>query len=166
MIESMLSFFPQSRIVFDEVRGETDIEGMVTIHGEGFRRGWGIDEFETLMAEPTVRCLLLRRETVFGTRRLLGFIMMRLVAGEAEVLTIAVAQARRGHGYGRRLIDEAIRRAYGEGIGEVFLEVSESNPPALALYRRIGFREVGRRKGYYAEGGTGATALVMRVQLR
>ncbi len=166
MIETMFNLFPQSRMVIDDVRGETDVEAMVAIHGEGFHRGWGIDEFETLLAEPTVRCLLLRRETVFGTRRVLGFIMTRLVAGEAEVLTIAVAAARRGHGYGRRLIDEAIRRAYAEGIGEVFLEVSDSNPPALALYRRIGFREVGRRKGYYAEGGPGGTALVMRLQLR
>ena len=166
MIDSMLNFFPQSRIVADEVRGETDIEAMVTIHGEGFRRGWGIDEFETLLAEPTVSCLLLRRETMFGMRRVLGFIMMRSVAGEAEVLTIAVAAARRGHGYGRRLIDEALRRAYAEGVSAVFLEVGESNPPALALYRRIGFREVGRRKGYYADGGPGGTALVMRLQLR
>ncbi len=166
MIYTMLNLFPQSRIVHDEVRGENDVEAMVTIHAEGFRRGWGIDEFEKLLAEPTVRCLLLRRESVLGTRRVLGFIMMRSVAGEAEVLTIAVAAARRGHGYGRRLIDEAIRRVYAEGVGEVFLEVDESNQPARALYRRLGFREVGRRKGYYADGGPGGTALVMRLQLR
>lgn len=166
MIYSMISLFPQSRLMFDEVRGETDIEAMVAIHAEGFRRGWGIDEIEKLLADRTVRCLLLRRETVLGTRRVLGFIMMRSVAGEAEVLTIAVANARRGHGYGRKLLDEALRRIYAEGVSEVFLEVSESNPPALALYRRLGFREVGRRKGYYADGGQGGTALVMRLQLR
>lgn len=166
MIDFMLDFLPHPRLVIDEVRSETDIETMVAIHAEGFRRGWGIDEIERLNAEPTVRCLLLRRESPFGIRRVLGFIMVRSVAGEAEVLTIAVAEARRGRGYGRRLIEEALRRLYAEGAERVFLEVGESNPPALALYRRIGFQEVGRRKGYYADGGPGGTALVMQLQLR
>lgn len=166
MIDFMLDYLPRPRIVIDEVRSESDIEAMAAIHAEGFRRGWSIDEIEQLIAEPTVRCLLLRRESPLGLRRVLGFVMVRSVAGEAEVLTIAVASARRGRGHGRLLIEEALRRLYAEGVGAVFLEVSESNPPALALYRRLGFREVGRRKGYYAESGPEGTALVMRLQLR
>lgn len=166
MIDFMHPFLPQRRLAYDEPQSETDLEAMVTIHAEGFRRGWSLDEFERLIAEKTVRTLLLRRESVFGTRTVVGFVMLRVVAGEAEVLTVAVGEARRGRGYGRRLMEEALRRLYADAVESVFLEVSEVNDPALALYRRLGFKEVGRRKGYYADGAGGATALVMRLQLR
>ncbi len=132
------------------------------------RRGWGIDEFEQLIADPTTRVVLLRRESAFGIRRVLGFIALRSVAGEAEVLTVAVASARRrSRGYGRKLLDEALRRLYAEGVlGRLPRGRRGATSPALSLYRRAGFAEVGRRKGYYADGGPGGTALVMRMQLR
>lgn len=163
----MIDMLPQPRIFFDEVHDGADIEALVAIHAEGFGRGWSADEFETLLGEPTVRCLLLRRESVFGFRRVVGFVIARCVADEAEILTVAVALHRRGRGFGRRLMEELLRRLYAERMREVFLEVDENNPPALALYRRLGYVEVGRRKGYYASAdGRKGTALVLRLQLQ
>lgn len=167
MIEtSMLEFMRKPRLAFDMPTRPVDFDAMVAIHAEGFPRGWSIDEFEQLVADPTVMTLLLRRGSWFGSRSVAGFALLRRVADEAEVLTLGVAAARRGRGHGRLIMEEAMRRLYAEGIATVFLEVSESNPAALALYRRLGFAEVGRRKGYYADGGPGAAALVMRLQLR
>ncbi|MBB3931078.1 ribosomal-protein-alanine N-acetyltransferase [Kaistia hirudinis] len=162
----MIELLPRPRIFFDQVRDASDIEALAAIHAESFGRGWSVDEFESLLADDMVQCIVLRRESVFGWRRVLGFVMARNAAGEAEVLTVAVSQLRRGRGYGRRLMEELLRRYYAERVADIFLEVDEQNPPALALYRRLGFVEVGRRKGYYRDAeGRQSTALVLRLQL-
>jgi ribosomal-protein-alanine N-acetyltransferase len=162
----MIELLPRPRIFFDEVRDAADLEALANIHAEGFRRGWSVDEFESLLADDTVRCILLRRESVIGWRRILGFVIARNTAGEAEILTVAVSLARRGQGFGRRLMDELLRRLYADRATEIFLEVDENNPPAIALYRRLGFVEVGRRKGYYrGADGRESGALVLRLQL-
>ena len=78
--------------------------------------------------------------------------MSRRAADEAEILSVAVARAWRGRGLARRLLDLHLRRLAGFGLRAVFLEVDEDNEPARRLYARAGFREVGRRPGYYPQG--------------
>jgi ribosomal-protein-alanine N-acetyltransferase len=85
-----------------------------------------------------------------------------MAAGEAEILSIAIAQRQRGRGYARPLLDLHLRRLAGLGARTVFLEVDERNAAARALYRRAGFYDVGRRQGYYQ---TGTSALVLRRDL-
>ncbi|MCS7024837.1 MAG: ribosomal protein S18-alanine N-acetyltransferase [Bryobacteraceae bacterium] len=87
-----------------------------------------------------------------------GFIAARNTApDEREILNVAVAASHRGRGLGSQLI----RRLLESGKpGEVFLEVRESNVRAQALYRRLGFREVGRRPNYYDDPPE--TAVIMR----
>ena len=92
--------------------------------------------------------------------------MSRRAGDEAEILSVAVAHARRGRGLARTLLDLHLRRLAGFGVRAVFLEVDEQNRPALRLYARAGFREVGRRPNYYpGDGGTAASALVLRRDL-
>jgi ribosomal protein S18 acetylase RimI-like enzyme len=67
---------------------------------------------------------------------MLGFVMARAAAGEAEILTIAVAPDWQGHGLGRKLMDAVLAKAHRDRIEAVFLEVDETNKPAIALYRR------------------------------
>ena len=99
-------------------------------------------------------------------RALHGFILSRLAGGEAEILSVAVASARRGRGLARALLNLHLRRLAGLGARAVFLEVDEDNAPARRLYQRAGFREVGRRPGYYQQGrDRAATALVLRRDL-
>jgi [ribosomal protein S18]-alanine N-acetyltransferase len=95
--------------------------------------------------------------------RLRGFVLSRLAADEAEILTIAVDAAYQGRGVGRALLSENLRQAANAGAKAIFLEVAKDNAPALALYGRFGFVKVGERAGYYRRGdGTRATAVVMR----
>lgn len=162
----MMDMLLRPRIIIDAAQ-PADIDALVEIHAAGFRRGWSADEIDGLIADRTVMSHVLRRESLFGTRRPLGFILVRTVADQAEVLTIAVAPAARGRGYGRSLMEEALRSLYRELVPEIFLEVDENNASAVSLYHSLGFVEVGRRKGYYADGqGPGGTALVLRLQLR
>ena len=142
----------------------TDADDLAALHAHAFRHGWPATEMEALIADPTVTTVVARQGRTPYTRRPVGFVMARAAADEAEILTVVVAPKRRGRGIGRQMMDETIRRLYFLRVGALFLEVDESNEPAISLYRRLGFREVGRRANYYA-GGT-ANALVMRADLK
>ena len=138
-----------------------DAAGIAALHGVSFRRGWSDSEIERLLIERNTVC---HRATL--GRALCGFILSRMAGGEAEILSVAVASAWRGRGLARALLNLHLRRLAGLGATAVFLEVDEDNEPARGLYRRAGFREVGRRPGYYQkDSGTPATALVLRRDL-
>lgn len=156
----------QALLTFDEVWSE-DTERLAAIHAAGFPgAAWSAADLAALLREETVFGLVARRANAFGTRSAVGFVLIRSVAGEAEVLTVAVAASHRRRGVGRALMEEAMRRLYRDRVGALFLEVDAGNEAALALYRRLRFAKVGERKGYYAHGTVpGATALVMRADL-
>jgi len=142
-----------------------DLPVLAEIHAKTFDRGWSLAEIADLLAAPGVTVLVARRASPFGTRRPVGFLIARAAAGEAEVLTVAVLPPWRRRGVGRSLVEAMLRRLYADRVGPVFLEVDAGNTAALALYRRLGFRQVGERRGYYARGNDGGLALVMRLDL-
>jgi ribosomal-protein-alanine N-acetyltransferase len=138
-----------------------DAAAFAALHGASFRRGWSEDEFERLLLD---RSVLAHRATL--GHRPVGFIISRIAAGEAEILSVAVARAQQGRGLARRLLDLHMRRLAGLGVRTVFLEVDDDNIPARRLYARSAFREVGRRDGYYPRpGGAAGAALVLRRDL-
>lgn len=162
----MIALLPRTRTHVDEPTA-SELDSLAEIHADGFSRGWSADDFANLLAEANVFALVVRRQSAFGGRRVVGFVLVRIAADEAEILTIAISRLRRGNGYGRLLMEEAIRRLYRERVGTCFLEVDRSNDRAVGLYRRLGFEAVGTRKGYYREAsGPQGSALVMRLQLR
>lgn len=79
---------------------------------------------------------------------------------EAHVATIGVTGARQGEGIGARLLDALLAEADQRAVPVVLLEVRADNETAQGLYRRRGFAEIGRRRGYYQPSGT--DAVVMR----
>ena len=83
--------------------------------------------------------------------------------GQADVLTMAVAQERWGQRIGAMLLDALITEAARRDCTEVFLEVRVDNDRAQRLYRSRGFAEIGIRRGYYQPSGT--DALVMQLAL-
>jgi ribosomal-protein-alanine N-acetyltransferase len=130
-----------------------DAVALAVLHAASFNRGWSEHELEQLLTDRSVVA-----DRAIRGRRIVGFIVSRRAADEAEILSIAVARAAQGRGLARRLLDLHLRRLAGFGLRAVFLEVDEDNEPARRLYARAGFREVGRRPGYYA-GGKGALVL-------
>ncbi|HEY5224369.1 MAG TPA: ribosomal protein S18-alanine N-acetyltransferase [Microbacteriaceae bacterium] len=82
-------------------------------------------------------------------------------AAEADIQTIAVAPRARRHGIGRALVAALIAEAVERGVRDVFLEVRADNPGAQALYRSLGFEEIGVRPHYYQPDGV--DALVMKL---
>jgi ribosomal-protein-alanine N-acetyltransferase len=92
-----------------------------------------------------------------------GMVLARVAADEAEILALAVIPAQRRAGRGRALLLAAESHIASAGARVVFLEVSDVNAPARALYASAGYREVGRRRRYYADG---SDALVLARPLR
>jgi len=81
-----------------------------------------------------------------------GFILGRVAADEAEILTLAVDPAYRRQQLGRQLVTQLIQQAQARGAARLFLEVADNNQPAQALYAAAGFVQVGLRPAYYASG--------------
>jgi ribosomal-protein-alanine N-acetyltransferase len=112
---------------------------------------------------PDAIALMLEMPGAYGLWRPgAGFVLARAAGGEAEILTLAVAPAARRQGLGTALMGGALAGAASRGAEAMFLEVAAENAAALALYRGLGFAEVGRRRRYYADG---ADALVLRRDL-
>ena len=128
-------------------------DDMAALHASSFDgpARWSAEGFRALLAD----------HRVFAVTRPFAFLLGRVVVGEAELLTLAVAPDRRGQGTGRDLVTAFDAQARARTATEAFLEVSAANGPARALYGSAGWRDVGRRPGYY--GGT--DALILRKTL-
>lgn len=125
---------------------------MAALYARAFpdRRAWTAEEIEALCAAPG-----------FAVHLASGFAVGRAVAGEADLVTIAVDPEARRRGLGRELLAafEAAARAHGSETA--FLEVAEDNAAALALYAGAGWTETGRREGYYRRGPARVDAIMM-----
>ena len=121
---------------------------LAALHRRSFRTPppWSEADFATFTADP-LAFLLVEGDA--------GFLLGRAVAGEAELLTLAVAPESRRLGLGARLVARFLYQARLRGAARAFLEVSAETPAAIALYESAGFAAAGRRRGYYAtpEGG-------------
>ena len=78
-----------------------------------------------------------------------GFCITHISGDEGEIYQIAAEAHMRRQGIGSALMEDAVKFAEGRGLQRLFLEVRAGNAPALALYKRCGFREIGRRRKYY-----------------
>jgi ribosomal-protein-alanine N-acetyltransferase len=138
------------RPVSIEPLGAQDSGEIQRIHALAFHHGWSSDDFRSLIAQDSVFGFVARPEGKPG--KACGFVLARLVAGEAEILTIAVS-------------DAVLRYLYQERADTLFLEVDENNVAALALYRRMGFNKVGDRPAYYETTNGRSSAFILRRDL-
>ncbi|HET7409041.1 MAG TPA: GNAT family N-acetyltransferase [Paracoccaceae bacterium] len=90
-----------------------------------------------------------------------GCALLQVAAGEAELLTIAVAPPARRRGLGARLLAACLAEASERGADLLHLEVGAANVPAVALYESAGFTRTGLRPGYYAGKDGRVDALLM-----
>lgn len=114
---------------------------MATIHAACFTtpRPWSAAEIASIL--DSVFAFVLTEPS--------GFLIGRVVAGEAELITLAVDPTARKRGTGGRLVDGFLAESSLRGAESVFLEVLATNLPAQSLYARKGFEPKGKRRGYY-----------------
>jgi ribosomal-protein-alanine acetyltransferase len=105
---------------------------------------WPLESYERMTRLPGALALVCETET-----GVTGFLIARQVADEAEVLNLAVLAEARRKGQATALLATALDQFRNSGVLRVFLEVRESNQPAIAFYTKHGFSCSGRRKAYY-----------------
>ena len=145
----MIGEVPQPRAMRIEPAGSADLDAVMAVmksaFDAGFGEAWTRSQCAGILPMTGVAMALAwddRRE------RPLGFSLFRTVAGESELLLLAVAPGERRRGIGRRLLDDFMNHARVGGAGRVHLEVREGNP-AIGMYTAAGFAPVGRRRDYY-----------------
>lgn len=138
-----------------QVAEVSDAPVLEALHATAFDSPWDASALAELLGQAGV--LALATED--------GFILCRTVVDEAEILTLAVRPEARGQGLGLKLVSAAADLAKSAGADSFFLEVAEDNQAARALYKRAGFVETGRRKGYYKTPQGPVDALILVLNL-
>ena len=126
-------------------------EDLGRIHAEAFTAPWSAKAFADLLDQTGV--------FVLGDAD--GFILIRVILDEAEILTLAVRRSVRRRGLGAALTRAGAAAAAALGAERLFLEVAEDNAAARGLYENMGFSSVGRRSGYYAAPDGGRIDAIM-----
>ena len=137
----------------------TDAALLSRLHTECFDEAWSAASFAGLLANTG--CFALADTAAQA------FILIQVVEDQSEVLSLGVTPAARRRGIASYLLLAALAQAAQQGSLTMFLEVDSRNYPAIALYKKIGFLEMGRRKAYYTtpEGGR-SDALTLRTEIR
>lgn len=142
---------------------QDDLQAVLKIHkackGVGF---WRARDYEQLAADPRGTILLAEPDDQM-LPEVLGFLAFYRLDGEAELWNLGIAPEHRRRGIARALLQEACHRLTGAGVHRFFLEVRESNMPAVELYRSFGFLPQTRRKDYYQHPKEDALVLVYHI---
>ncbi|MCB9667816.1 MAG: ribosomal protein S18-alanine N-acetyltransferase [Myxococcales bacterium] len=136
----------------------SDLPDVMGIALASFSNPWSIADFQTELVHP-FGCSLVVTEA----RHVLGFVCGRLVADEAEILTLATATHHRRGGVAARLVARFVQLAAERGAKHVYLEVRQSNLAAQSLYESLGFRRIMVRASYYADNAEDAHVLGRKV---
>jgi len=145
-----------SRLVLRRATRE-DVDRVLEIEKEGFLHPWSRELVEREL-DHAWSALLLAEDGVGGP--VVGYIVFWVVHDEVHVLNVAAAVAARRRGVGRSLMEAAEGEGRRRGARLSTLEVRRSNEAAIALYRAMGYRQVGIRPNYYAEEREDAIVMV------
>jgi [ribosomal protein S18]-alanine N-acetyltransferase len=129
-------------------------------HAAGFDAPWDEATIAALLATPNVLAFAAGPASAPA-----GFILLRLAADEAEILTLATIPPHRRRGVALALLGAATEAAGARGARSLFLEVAADNIAARALYTKAQFTPVGARRGYYARAAGAVDALILRRDL-
>lgn len=130
--------------------GPDDAAAIAALHGQLFSPPWATHEVAGLMAHPGGTAFVMRDA---GSGGVAGYILGRVAADEAELLSIGVAPSHQRCGLARRLLEALADRVYQIGAVRLYLEVSAVNAPAIGLYETTGFARIGVRRAYYRQAG-------------
>lgn len=142
---------------------ERDIASVMVIEGQAYPFPWTSGNFlDSLRAGYRMRILK-------ENGAMIGYMVWMTVVDEAHLLNLTLSPARQGRGLGSWMLQQLFQQVREAGLDQILLEVRPSNQVALGLYKKFGFHEIGRRKGYYPQSAVSHAsredAIVMRLRL-
>jgi len=139
---------------------EADMPAVHQIDHSSFSMPWPERSFRfEVTSNPAARCWVAEAEG-----QVVAILVIWMIVDEAHIATIATHPEFRRQGLGRDLLVHALQEAVQEGAQRAFLEVRAGNEAALAMYRRMGFAEDGRRQRYYRDNGEDAILMSLDLQ--
>ena len=128
-----------------------DAAGVELVEKASFAVPWSRQSFWEEAANDQAYYLL-----ALDAEKIIGYAGTWIILDEAQITNVAIAPEYRGQGIGSQLMKELICQVKARGATAMTLEVRPSNAPAIALYTSFGFRDTGRRPGYYQDNGEDA----------
>ncbi|MBA4357823.1 MAG: ribosomal protein S18-alanine N-acetyltransferase [Humidesulfovibrio sp.] len=139
--------------------GKADVNEVMGLERMCFRTRWTREQFLLGLERKAFRILGIHVRDV-----LIAYAAFSVIAGEMEIMNIAVHPFHRRKGLGERLLSEVLRLCRAEGVAEGFLEVRRSNAGAIDLYQKFGFIQLGIRKNYYPDNNEDALLFRLDIQ--
>ncbi len=136
-----------------------DIPAVLKIEGKNYQYPWSENIFRDCFTAIHYSCWVCEDED-----SIIAYAIISMAAGEAHIMNISVDPELQGLGVGRKMMDHLIE--IGRKKAEtMFLEVRPSNKSAIALYKKLGFNEVGVRKDYYPTENGREDAVMLALEL-
>jgi len=133
-------------------------EEILHIENTSFVSPWTIQSFAEEVVRPVSRLLGMKAGSC-----LVGYICFWVFANEIHLMKMAIHPEMRGKGFGFFLLARMIEAGRSEQAEKVWLEVRASNNAAKGLYAKTGFKEIGRRRGYYSHGKEDAVVMALNM---
>ncbi|MCH1981967.1 ribosomal protein S18-alanine N-acetyltransferase [Ruminococcus sp. OA3] len=134
-----------------------DLEQVMPIESENFSVPWSETGFFSFLIREDAIFLVAEEE-----REILGYCGVLMVPDEGDITNVAVKKDRQHQGIGKLLVQELIKKSSDAGVTTLHLEVRESNTPAIGLYQKLGFVQVGVRRNYYEAPAEDGIMMVRR----
>lgn len=124
---------------------EDDVAAVAAMERECFSDAWSEGLLQDMLKSPYDEAwVMMRRDGI-----LCGYLNVRFLSGEGELMRIAVKKEFRGHGLSRKLMDQMVKYAKEKEVFDLTLEVRAGNKAAINLYKSYGFKKEAVRRGYY-----------------
>lgn len=122
---------------------KADLQQILAIEKSVHEVPWTEDTFQTCFQSAFIGWV------IEIDKRIIGFLILSLRPEDCHVLNICIAHEYQHKGYGKQLLEQALKYAKEKGAGIAYLEVRRSNSTAISLYRKLKFHLIGERKAYY-----------------
>ena len=132
-----------------------------SLHGACFKEIWNEKSISEILKMVGAIGFIISTEE----ERPEGFILLRVTADEAEIISIGVIPAARKKGLASRLLKKSIESAILNKTTKMFIEVAENNKAAISLYKTFGFRSIGKRPGYYKRSTKKLDAIIYSLNI-